>query len=229
MPEWCIFADSKEFNLIPKPAALVLITANLKPVTSSFTDDLHPTEARWFAVRVGHRKEKVVCKLLDREGVEHYLPLRDRPFRYKSKTGVRQIPLLGGYLFVNIVARESLAVQRQNFVFGFVKIGNERRRIKTAEIDLLRKLSSDNSLEWVVEEKMEALAVGSVVEICRGPLAGVRGCYLHAKDKKTFVISFGGLDARLMTFEVSPEDVIPLREEIGESHVGGSQLTQNKH
>lgn len=198
----------------------MLITANLKPVSSSFTDDLHPTESRWFAVRVGHRKEKVVCKMLDREGVEHYLPLRDRPFKYKSKTGVRQIPLLGGYLFVNIVASESLKVQRQSFVFGFVKIGNERRQIKPEEIDLLRKLSSDNTLEWVVEEKMEGLTVGSVMEICRGPLSGVRGHYLHAKNKKTFVITLGGLDARLMTFEVSPEDVIPLREETGDSATG---------
>ncbi len=179
--------------------------------TATVHDDLHPDQARWFAVRVGHRKEKVVAKLLDIEGVEYFLPLRERPFKYKSKTGVRQIPLLGGYIFVRIVAGQQLQVQRLSFVFGFIKIGKERRQVTQDEIDLLRRLSVDNTIKWVVEDKLQEMESGTVVEIARGPLAGVRGYYLHAKSKKKFIISFGGLDARLMTCEVSPEDVIPLQ------------------
>ena len=151
-----------------------------------------------------------MVKQLEREGIATFLPLRERPFSYKSKTGVRQIPLLGGYLFVHIVQRQAIQVLQPTFVFGFVKLGAERRQVKPEEIDLLRRLSTDNSLEWVVEEKMETLQPGSLVEICRGPLAGVRGHYITAKNKKTFVISFGGIDARLMTCEVSPQDVVPL-------------------
>lgn len=210
-----IFADSKENKTLLK-RRLVLVTAhsqNHPSAQSSALDDLHPAEPRWFAVRVGHRKEKVVAKQLELVGVECFLPLRERPFRYKSKTGVRQIPLLGGYLFVRIVAKQAVEVQRQNYVFGFVKLGRERRQVKPHEIDLLKRLSSDNTLEWVVEEKIEALSPGALVEICRGPLAGVRGHYLNAKNKKTFIISFGGLDARLMTCEVSPRDVVPLEGE----------------
>ncbi|WP_168797585.1 transcription termination/antitermination NusG family protein [Neolewinella litorea] len=191
----------------------MLVTAlsqNYPSAQSSALDDLHPAEPRWFAVRVGHRKEKVVARQLELEGVECFLPLRERPFRYKSKTGVRQIPLIGGYLFVRIVAQQAIVVQRQHFVFGFVKLGRERRQVKPHEIELLKRLSTDNTLEWVVEEKIEALSPGTLVEICRGPLAGVRGHYVNAKNKKTFIISFGGLDARLMTLEVSPRDVVPL-------------------
>ena len=191
----------------------VLISSSPKnpfPTRENPLDDLHVEEYRWFAIRVGNRKEKVVAKQLNREGIETYLPLRDRPFNYKSKTGVRQIPLLGGYLFVKITSRESYRVLQPTYVFGFVKLGKERRQIKQAELDVLRKLSTDNSLEWVVEDKLQELEPGSLVEICRGPLAGVRGHYVNAKNKKTFVISFGGLDARLMTCEVSPQDVVPL-------------------
>ena len=198
----------------------VLITSSPKNPYSDRSnplDDLHAEEYRWFAIRVGNRKEKVVAKLLNRDGIETYLPLRDRPFNYKSKTGVRQIPLLGGYLFVRITRRESLQVLQPTYVFGFVKLGQERRQIKPAELDLLRKLSTDNSLEWVVEDKLETLQPGSLVEICRGPLAGVRGHYVDAKNKKTFIISFGGLDARLMTCEVSPKDVVPLDGDVQEA------------
>ena len=178
----------------------------------SVKDDLHPLEARWFAIKVGHRKEKVIAKQLAREGVEYFFPLRDKPFRYKSKTGVRQIPLLGGYLFVKIVASQAIQVVRINHVFGFVRLGRERRCIKPIEIELLRRLAANDSLEWVVEEKLSDLQPGTLVEICRGPLAGVRGHYVEAKSKKTLVISFDGLDARLMTCEVSPHDVMPLQQ-----------------
>ena len=120
----------------------MLIPAKIEPVfrnRSGHHDDLDREDPRWFAVRVGHRKEKLTVRLLEREGVECYLPLRDRPFKYKSKTGVRQIPLLGGYLFVRIVTAQALAVLRQTHVFNFVKIGPDRRQIKQREIDLLRR------------------------------------------------------------------------------------------
>jgi transcription antitermination factor NusG len=194
---------------------LIVATSNLPGKDfSSKLDDLHPDEPRWFAMRVGYRKEKVVAKLLDREGVECFLPLRERPFRYKSKTGVRQIPLLGGYIFVRIVSRQVSSILGLHFVYGFVKIGRERRQIKLGEIDLLRRICSSNTLEWVVEDKAALLQPGCLVEICRGPLAGVRGEFINTKDKKTFVISFGGLDARLTTWEVSPQDIIPLRSDV---------------
>ena len=196
---------------------LVLISSSPKNPQSQQPnplDDLHPEEPRWFAIRVGNRKEKVVVKHLQRDDIETFLPLRERPFNYKSKTGVRQIPLLGGYLFVKIVSREAVKVLQPPFVFGFVKLGRERRQIKQEEIDLLRRLSTDNSFEWVVEEKMATLQPGQLVEICRGPLSGVRGHYIDAKNKKTFVISLGGLDARLMTYEVSPQDIVPLEGDV---------------
>ena len=188
------------------------------PKTSNVTastvqDDLDAVEPRWFAVKVGHRKEKVVAKQLANVGVEHFLPLRDRPFKYKSKTGVRRIPLLGGYIFVRIVAREAALVYPINHVFGFVKLGRERRCVKVTEIDLLRRLCANDTLEWVVEEKLETLEPGMLVEICRGPLAGVRGHYVAARSKKRFIISFDGLDARLMTCEVAPNDIMPLATE----------------
>ena len=188
------------------------ITAKSTPpvVNSGLVDDLDPSEARWFAIKVGHRKEKVAAKLLRSRGVECFLPLRNRPFEYKSKRGVRQLPLLGGYLFVRIVANEALFVHQTNFVYGFVKIGRERRQVTANEIELLRKLSTDDSLRWVVEDKLELFSQGAEVEICRGPLTGVRGKFVDMKNKKTFVISFGGLDARLTTCEVSPDDIVPI-------------------
>ncbi len=186
-----------------------LSTSKQKPLN---TGDLHPTERRWFAVRVGPRKEKVVARQLERSGIHHYLPLRERVFNYKRKSGTRQLPLLAGYLFVFVCKADYLAVISTTYLYGFIKIGREFRRVTEAEMELLRRISSDRSVSWeeVAEEEMLA---GTPVEIATGPLAGVRGYYLEKKSKKTFVITFGGLDARLATCEVDPRNLIPLEGE----------------
>lgn len=187
---------------------------------------MHAVEPRWFALKVGYRKEKVVKKLLEYAGVECFLPIRDRPFRYKSKTGVRQIPLLGGYLFVRVVTAQVNAVLQPSFVFGFVRIGRYRKQVTEAEIELLQRLCTNHHLQWEVETQAPELTAGTLVEIARGPLAGVRGHYVEKKNKKTFIISFGGLDARLTTCEVAPEMIIPLKGEIERD--SSSELQKDK-
>ena len=199
----------------PKTSALVPITSPSSAFGAfrrDYVDDLDARQPRWFALRVGHRKEKVTAKQLRQLEIEVFLPLRDRPFNYKSKVGVRQIPLLGGYLFVRIVTAQATLVLQPSFVSGFVKLGRSRRQVTETEIEVLRRISTDHTLSWDVQQQVQTFTPGCTVEIARGPLAGVRGQYVTAKSKKVFLITFAGLDARLMTYEVSPEDVIPLAD-----------------
>ncbi len=115
-------------------------------------------------------------------------------------------------MFVKIISCEAAAVHAAPFVFGFVRIGRVRKQVTEQEIEVLRRISCDLSLSWAVEDAVLPLRRGCRVEIARGPLAGVRGHYVEAKSKKAFIISFDGLDARLMTCEVSPADIILLAE-----------------
>lgn len=198
-------------------SVLVASRANaLRSLPTDHTDDLHHTERRWFAIRTGHRKEKVVAKLLGRSGVEHMLPLRDRPYQYRSKRGVRKLPLLPGYLFVRLIAAESPLIWETSFTYGFVKVGRNRLQIHQPEIDLLLRLSTEHTLEWKVEEKVNTLEEGCPVEISKGPLAGVRGHYVRAKGRSTFIIALHGMDGDLYC-EVPPELVIPITTPLSDS------------
>lgn len=180
-----------------------------KTKPAAATDDLHAEERRWFAVRTGPRKEKVVARQLAKRGIEHFLPLRDKPFEYVRKRGVRQLPLLAGYIFVRVRRAEYVPVVSVPFVYDFVRSGRRHRRVTEAEMDVLRRISTDQSVSWA-EVAREELSAGQPVEIASGPLAGVRGYFLNKKTTKTFVITFGGLDARLATCEVDPRNLIPL-------------------
>ena len=191
----------------------IRINQTTRPATAaatSYVDELHATEHRWFAVRTSSRHEKKALKELQRAGVEAYIPLRQKTVHYTSKTVSRELPLLTGYVFVRIVKSEELTILRAHYTAGFVKLGRERRRVTDAEIELLRRISSDRQLDWQSVEEAFDFREGTPVEILKGPLAGVRGYYLHKKSKKTFVISFGGLGACLATCEVDPRYLVAI-------------------
>jgi len=181
-----------------------------KARSSATIDDLHETERRWFAVRTSSKHEKRAVKELKAKGIEAYIPLREKRFKYASKQGVRDLPLLSGYVFVNIRRREENLVRFAHYVARFVMIGHIRRRVTEAEMELLRKISTDRTLDWETVEEAFDFSEGTPVEIIKGPLAGVRGKYVSKKNKKTFVISLGSFGACLSTCEIDPRFLVAL-------------------
>ena len=179
------------------------------------TDDLDLTERRWFAVRTSARHEKMAARELKRDGIEHYVPLRQKVCDYDSKKVTRELPLVTGYVFVFIRRDEELTVLRNFYVRSFVRLGAERRCVTPAEIELLRTLSTDRQLDWQTIEDVFTFEAGTPVEIISGPLAGVKGHYVSKKSKKTFIVALGSLNACLATCEVDPRMLMPLH--------GGSQ------
>jgi len=184
----------------------------LQTKTASPVDDLHETERRWFAVRTSSRHEKRAVKELTREGIEAYIPLREKQYNYTSKKGKRELPLLTGYVFVNIRRSEEKLVRFAHYVSSFVKIGEIRRRVTEEEMELLRKLSTDRTLDWETVEDAFDFSEGTPVEIIKGPLAGVRGKYVSKKNKKTFVIALGSFGACLSTCEIDPRFLVALSD-----------------
>ena len=168
----------------------------------------------WNVIKVGNRKEKTVARQLSALGVEHYLPLRERQYRYSSKRVLRQLPIIPGYVFVRAQPRQLAAVLSVPFVFDYLRDETGPCTIREEEMQRLRYLSSADSLNWVDEaEAAAALTAGTPVEIIRGPLAGVRGYFVAHNRKNQFLISFSHLRTQLSTYEVAAADVLPLADE----------------
>lgn len=224
-----IFAPG--FNLIISPMAIRISSLNHRLLSSAnaFADDLHVSERRWFAVRTSSKHEKQAVRELKALGIEAWTPLREKTYNYPSKKVIRELPLLTGYVFVRIISKEENTVRFAHYVSCFLKLGQARRRVTEPEMELLRKLSTDRTLDW---EKVEAsfdFTEGTPVEIIKGPLAGVRGRYISKKNKKTFVIALGSLNACLATCEVDPRFLVVLEgETAGAAASNGGRLHEGK-
>jgi transcription antitermination factor NusG len=182
----------------------------LQSQNNQTADDLHVRERRWFAIRTSSKHEKQAVKELTSLGIDAWTPLREKIYQYSSKKITRQLPLLTGYVFVQIIRQEENTVRFAHYVSCFLKIGRIRRQVTTAEMDLLRRLSTDRTLDWETLEDSFDFSEGTPVEIIKGPLAGVRGHYISKRNKKTFVIALGSLNACLATCEVDPRYLVAL-------------------
>lgn len=147
---------------------------------------LHPTEPRWFAVRTRSKSEKLVRRMLEKKGVEAWLPLQRLLRRYTRSTRLTEKPLLNGYVFVRIVRDQYVAVLETEHVAGFVRFSKDLLAVPQAELDILRRIVLEEGLE--VEAIPGALAEGDPVEISAGHLMGMKGRVVRVEGKRRFQI-----------------------------------------
>ncbi|RMD75124.1 MAG: UpxY family transcription antiterminator [Bacteroidetes bacterium] len=148
-------------------------------------NQLHATEARWFAVRTNYKREKLVKRLLDQKGIENYLPLREVTRRYTRKIRVLQLPLISCYIFVRIVRDQYVPVLDTPDVLGFIKMRRDLIAIPDEEIDLLRRIAGEG-IE--VEADPASYREGDWVEIIGGNLTGLQGRLVEIDGSKEFVV-----------------------------------------
>jgi transcription antitermination factor NusG len=167
---------------------------------------LNPELPRWFAVRVGFRKEKYVNSSLLKLGIESYLPIREGVRNYRRKVKKVILPLFPMYVFVRIVEADYVKILQLNYVLGFVKIGNNLLSIPNHEIDTIKKVLSSG---YTFENSSEFLKKGIRVEFKGGNLMGLAGVIIDDKLGKFVRIELETLGVGLI-IEVAKENLIPI-------------------
>ena len=166
--------------------------------------------AKWLVLQVGSRKEKIVSAALRSAGVECFVPLRDKHVEYASKRVVRQLPIVPGYVFVYTDRTRISTALSVPFAFGFLRTAGVYDSISDREVERLRLLCSNSLVRWSETPAAPRVQVGQLVEIVRGPLAGLRGYFLSHVNRNTFRITLGLIETQLTTCEVSGSDIVPL-------------------
>lgn len=163
-----------------------------------YIDRLHKNEPRWFAVRVGHKKERVAVGLLDREGVCAWSPFYTEKRRY-AKTGEREVRLavLPGYVFVQIIKSQERTVLQNPYVFRFVRIGRDRYDLPHSDIDMLRRMSLDKDANWKLSSEEASLQPGRLVSLVGGGMTGLSGQLVSRKNGQIFVVSIEAIGRAL--------------------------------
>ncbi len=166
-----------------------------------FENQLHASEARWFAVYTRSKSEKVVQRLLTNKDIETYLPLQRVTRRYTRKIKHYDIPLISCYIFVKITKSEYVPVLETENVAKFIRFARNLYSIPEEQINLLKRIVGEG--EDVVAEP-GSFNEGDAVEVIGGKLTGIKGRMVERQGKKHMVVELESIGYSLrMTIDVA--------------------------
>lgn len=164
--------------------------------------------AEWYAIHTKYKCEKYVVSSLTSKNIKAYTPVLNVTKQYTRKVVTREIPLINCYAFVKVKPEQFIKVLQTEYVFSFLKIGNELSVVKQDEIDLLMRITGEyNEIEAEEIEYIE----GSEVEIVSGNLTGVRGILLEKQSKHNFLVELRSLSYQLK-INVDPNHIRVIRK-----------------
>jgi transcription antitermination factor NusG len=141
------------------------------------------------------RCEKVVDTCLGQRDVDHFLPLYKKQTQWSDRVRTSFVPLFPGYVFARF-NRDGL--HRVCTIPDFMYIvgrGSAPEPLEEEEIVAVKRLVADGAGvgPWPF------CTAGQLVEVIRGPLAGLRGGYVRAKSESRLIISLPLLQRSVAT------------------------------
>jgi transcriptional antiterminator RfaH len=160
----------------------------------------NPTQKHWYAAYTHSRAEKKVARELQKQEIEHYLPLVKTIRQWSDRKKKVEEPLIRSYIFVHITDKEYMDVLQTAGVMTIVRFSGKPVAIPDWQIENL-KILLGASIPIDVEN--HDFAEGEEVRITRGTLEGLRGTIQQVKGGHKLVISIHALHYH-MTVDIDP-------------------------
>ena len=153
-------------------------------------------DPQWVAVYTASRFEKKVADRLTEAGIENYLPLRRVKHRWSDRIKVVEEPLIKGYAFARITAKQEYQLRAVNGVVWIIAFKGTIATIPDEEIEVMRQFVESEKAVAVYETSK--LKFGARVEITEGPFAGRRGEIISDCKEGNFAIRIEALSFTLV-------------------------------
>jgi transcription antitermination factor NusG len=140
----------------------------------------------WYAIYVQPRAEKKVSQALEGKGLEHYLPLRKSLHQWSDRKKWVEIPVISGYIFVNISPNERMDVLKTGFVHSYVRYLGQDAIIPEKQINAMKCALGNTDLTVNIDSN--DYKTDQPVRVVKGPLAGLTGNLVSIKNRKKFII-----------------------------------------
>lgn len=142
----------------------------------------------WFACHTRARHEKAVAGLLQRQGIESFLPLRPQRSRWKDRVKLVHFPVFPSYVFVRFTLDHLTRVLSTHGVFTIVAVAGHPTPIPAREIESLRRASEAASQTGAEIQAAPLVHEGTRVRVASGPFQGVEGTVVERRGRKRVLV-----------------------------------------
>lgn len=163
----------------------------------------------WRALYVASRQEKKVSELLKKKGIEAYIPLIKTMRQWSDRKKLVELPLLKGYVFVNIALVEQELVIKTNGVVNFVRIEGKIASVRNYEIEQLKQLV-ELGYQMEVNAVKRNFKEGDRVRIASGALKNVEGFVLENKEGRFIEVVLESIGQSIKV-KLPEEIVLPVK------------------
>ncbi|RYE37224.1 MAG: UpxY family transcription antiterminator [Sphingobacteriaceae bacterium] len=140
---------------------------------------------KWYPVYTRSRAEKQAFELLQKKGIEVYLPLQKTLKQWSDRKKWVEEPLFQSYLFVRVVPKQHTEVLMTKGIVRFLYHAGQIATMPDKHVnDIQLLLSADAALEVTAEH----IEPGEKVVIKAGPLIGLTGEMVSYKSQKQLII-----------------------------------------
>jgi transcription antitermination factor NusG len=142
----------------------------------------HDDSSQWLALYVRARHEKQVSRCLAGKGYELFLPTY---IHTRTRSRKSELPLFPGYVFCRSAPADALPLLSTPGVLSIVSRGNTPALVPEDDLQRVRDLLA----KGLDVQPWPYLAPGDEVSINTGPLRGMRGVVIDARQQRWIVIS----------------------------------------
>lgn len=143
---------------------------------------------RWYACYTRARHEKRVNSLMERRGIESFLPLAPRVSQWKDRKKLVEWPLFPSYVFVRCPSSELHEILSLPGVATVVRTGGRPAAIADSELENIRLFAQALSGGGVEVERRPFFAEGEWVEVTAGAFEGVRGVVVGRSGQRRVLV-----------------------------------------
>ncbi len=168
----------------------------------------NPNQA-WYGVQTAYRCEQRVASGLTAKGFRTYLPLLKEVHQWKDRRKMIEVPAFSGYLFLHYEPslRNRVKVLETNGIVRLLGGNHAPSQISDVEIEAVRRTLGSS----VPCDRCDALTPGTLVQVTRGPLAGVQGRLARIKNNLRLIVTIS-VFSQAISAELSLTDVEAVQE-----------------
>ncbi len=156
---------------------------------------LKEVSPKWYPVYTRSRAEKQAFELLQKKGIDVYLPLRKTLKQWSDRKKWVTEPLFQSYLFVRIMQKQQTEVLMTKGIVRFLYHSGKIANMPDQQIDEIQLLLA-NDIE--LEVTAEHISPGEKIIIKAGPLIGLTGEMVSYKSQKQLIIRLENLGQSIL-------------------------------
>lgn len=202
---------------ISKPQENALIRTE-EPLEEYDSPSIGKDRKRWFAMRATYRRGKNARELLDKEGIECFVPMRYETRMSRGKMKRELVPVIQNLMFVHAAPMVIQEIKSRADYLQYIVNARTGEKILVPEDQMRRFIAVagtyDEQLLWFKPEEVH-LAKGTRVRITGGPFEGQEGVFVKvrgARDRRVVVEIQGVIVVAMATIHPDLIEPLPLEK-----------------